>query len=333
MSDRHGERPTAVPNMDRRSVAAGASDAHVVAVDLGGTWARAALFDPSGAVIRRARVGTDRDGGPARIVEQLATLIDEVAGRRSGTEVTPSVAVVGVPGVVNPDSGVVYSAANLADWRNVPLRRMLEERMALPCMVEHDAALAALAEYRRGAGRGCVNFAYVTVSTGIGAGLILNNQLYRGQQGTAGEFGHMVSIPNGPLCHCGNRGCLNAIASGDGIAAAAGAERAEDVAAAAAAGDVESCRVLIWAAHHLGLALGGLINLLALDAVALGGGVFAAGDLFWDTLSAAIAEGSWATPRAHCQIMHAELLDDAGLVGAYELAADALVGYEAQPHD
>jgi glucokinase len=192
--------------------------------------------------------------------------------------------------------------------------------------VENDANLAALAEQRQGAGRGVANFAYITVSTGIGAGLILDGRLYRGAEGGAGEFGHMVAVPDGPMCSCGHRGCLNAIASGDAIARDAGADSAADVARAAAAGDEKSQKVLAFTARYLGIALGGLINLLNLDAVALGGGVLGAGDRFWTPMVAAVAEGSWPAAREHCLIERAQLGDDRGVIGAFELARDEVAG-------
>ena len=290
----------------------------VVGIDLGGTWLRAAAFDAAGGIVRRGRVATDRDGGPARVVDQIVGLVRELLVSPTGSASRPSVTVIGVPGTVAPISGVVHAAANLTDWQEVPLRQMLEGQLGCRCVVENDANVAALAEYRRGAGRGVANFAYVTVSTGIGAGLVLDNRLYLGSVGGAGEFGHMVAIPDGPPCSCGHRGCINAIASGDGIARAAGAESAEDVVRAAAAGDARAQAVLDAAARYLGIALGGLINLLALDAVALGGGVFGAGASFWGVMVAAVAEGSFAATRAHCQIRPAELTSDLGLVGAFE---------------
>lgn len=303
--------------------------APVVGLDLGGTWLRAAAFDPVGAIVERARVPTDREGGPQPIVDQIVGLARRVtAGSHSSPDSTPAMVVVGVPGTVDPRGGIVRTAANLADWRDVPLQAMLEAGLGCQCVVENDANVAVLAEHRRGVGRKTSNFAYVTVSTGIGAGLILDHHLYRGSFGGAGEFGHMVAIPDGPLCHCGNRGCINAIASGDGIARDAGTASAEDAVIAAAAGDARAQAVLDAAARYLGIALGGLINLLALDAVALGGGVFGAGDSFWKAMVAAVAEGSFPSTRANCQVLRAELTADLGLVGAYELARETALKAE-----
>ena len=286
----------------------------VVAVDLGGTWLRVAPFDEAGEMGRTVRVPTPAANGPARVVEAICDLAAEAApGRRPRL-------VIGVPGPVDPAKGVVHGAPNLPGWKEVALRQLIQERLGWECRVEHDAGLAALGEHRRGAGRGSSNFAYVTVSTGIGAGLILGRRLYRGSQGTAGEFGHVVVEPDGPRCRCGNRGCLEAVASGTGIAERAGMASGAEVSRAAAKGDPAAQEVLDRAADHLGRALGGLLNLLNLDAVALGGGVFNAGSQFWERMVEAVAQGSFPGPRRHARLAPAELKGDAGLLGAYELA-------------
>ncbi len=298
--------------------------ARVIAVDLGGTWLRAATFDEKGGIVRRAAVATERSRGPLGIVDQIDSLVRQVGGSHYEAPSKRKVVVIGVPGTVNPATGVVLVAANLPGWHDVPLKQMLETKTGYECLVEHDANLAALAEYRRWTVRAVAHFAYVTVSTGIGAGLVFDGHLYRGGTGSAGEFGHMVAVMDGPLCRCGNQGCLDAVASGSAIARMAGADSAEDVARAAAAGDEPSRLVLAVAARHLGIALGGLINLLNLDAVALGGGVFGAGDMYWDSVMAAVAEASFVSTRQHCRFTRAQLGGDQGLVGAFELAHHCL---------
>lgn len=289
----------------------------LLAGDLGGTWLRLAAFDAEGRMGERLRVATPAGAGPEAVVDAICDLA------RAASQGESPPLVIGVPGPVDPGSGVVHGAPNLPGWKEVPLRGLLERGLGRSCQVEHDAALAALGEHRRGAGRGTRNFAYVTVSTGIGAGLILDGRLYRGSQGTAGEFGHFVVQPNGPLCHCGNRGCLEAVASGTGIAALAGRASAAEVAAAAESGDQLARSVLSAAAGYLGRALGGLLNLLNLDAIALGGGVFNAGHSFWVETLAAVAEGSFSAPREHARLVPAQLGGDAGLLGAFELARDS----------
>ncbi len=292
----------------------------VVALDLGGTWIRAARFSRRGEIVKRARDRTAAHLGPAAVVAQIRSLVEAVGPAAQERRVV----AIGVPGPVDPFTGVVEGAPNLPGWRAFPLKQQVEEALGSPCLVDHDATLAALGEHRQGAGRGFPNFVYVTVSTGIGAGLVLDGRLYRGGQGKAGEFGHTVVDPAGPACHCGNRGCLEALSSGTAIAALAGLGSAAAVSRAAQAGDESAARVLATAASHLGLAVGGsLINLLNPDAIAFGGGVFAAGPAFWDQMVEGVARGSFQAPREHCRLLKAELGEDQGLVGAFVLALDA----------
>jgi glucokinase len=290
----------------------------IIALDLGGTWVRVARFGEDGAILARARDRTAHQG-PEVVVAQIKRLVEEVDPGSPRERIV----AIGVPGPVDPFAGVVEGAPNLPGWRMFPLKDAVEAALGSTCLVDHDATLAALGEHRQGAGRGFSNFGYITVSTGIGAGLVLGGRLYRGAQGKAGEFGHMVVYPDGPLCTCGNRGCLEALASGTAIASLAGMESAAAVSRAAAGGDRRAALVLSEAARHLGLAVGGLINLLNLDGIAFGGGVFGAGVSFWDEMVRGVVGGSFAAPRQHCRLLRAELGEDQGLVGAFELAMDA----------
>lgn len=296
----------------------------IVAVDLGGTWVRAASFEADGTIRCRARAATLREAGPEAVVAQICSLAREVVAAEPGLIWQELVVALAVPGPVDPVAGMVDAAPNLPGWRMVPLRELVEAQLGCRCLIDHDASLAALGEHRRGAGLGVADFVYITVSTGISAGLIFGHRLYRGGSGRAGEFGHVVVVEGGPLCHCGQRGCLEAVASGTAIALAAGVASAAEVGRLAAAGDAMAQGVLAAAARHLGLAVGGLINLLNPDLIAFGGGVLGAGVSFWDAMVAAVAEGSFAATRAHCRLELTQLGEDQGLLGAYELARDEL---------
>ncbi|HUY57934.1 MAG TPA: ROK family protein [Candidatus Micrarchaeaceae archaeon] len=293
----------------------------VAGVDLGGTWIRVGLAGPDGRIRHRAQVRTAASQGPEGVLAQIEELVREAVSAVPESSLSQLVLAVGVPGPVDLESGVVEGAPNLPGWRRFPVRQRLEKLLGCECLIDHDANLGALAEHRRGTGRGTQDFVYVTVSTGIGAGLILGGQLYRGHQGSAGEFGHMVILPEGPLCNCGNRGCLEAVASGTAIARQAGLGSASEVGRLAAAGDPGAQAVLSRAARYVGLALGGLINLLNPEAVAVGGGVAAAPE-FWSAVLAGVADSSFASVRGSCRIERAELGEDQGLLGAIELALD-----------
>ncbi|HVB54715.1 MAG TPA: ROK family protein [Candidatus Acidoferrales bacterium] len=294
----------------------------VAGVDLGGTWLRVGLAGPDGQVRHQGRARTAASDGPAGVLAQIEGLVREAVAAEPDARLSRLVLAIGVPGPVDVGAGVVEGAPNLPGWRRVPVRDRLEQMLGCQCLIEHDANLGALAEHRRGTGRGTQDFVYVTVSTGIGAGLILGGQLYRGHQGSAGEFGHMVILPDGPLCNCGNRGCLEAVASGTAIARQMGVGSAAEVGRLAAAGDVAAQRVLSQAARYVGLALGGLINLLNPEAVAVGGGVVAYAPQFWTEILTGVADASFASVRRTCRIEQAELGEDQGLVGAIELGLD-----------
>jgi glucokinase len=289
---------------------------------LGGTWLRVGLAGPDGEVRHRARARTAATEGPSGVLAQIDQLVREVVAAEPEAALSRLVLAMGVPGPVDSGAGVVEGAPNLPGWDHVPVRDRLEKLLGCRCLIEHDANLGALAEHRRGIGRGTQDFVYVTVSTGIGAGLILGGQLYRGHQGSAGEFGHMVIVADGPLCNCGNRGCLEAVSSGTAIARAAGVSSAFEVGRLAAAGDVGAQEVLTQAARYVGLALGGLINLLNPEAVAVGGGVLASSPKFWTDVLASIGDASFPAVRGTCRVERAALGEEQGLLGAVELGLD-----------
>jgi glucokinase len=242
---------------------------------------------------------------------------------------------IGLPGPVDPAAGVVISPVNLPGFKNVPLNRILTRATGIPSFLHHDAHLAALGEHQRGAARGASEVIYVTVSTGVGAGLVLGGELYAGAHGIAGEVGHIVVQPDGPLCICGNRGCLEAIASGTGIARAAresapgtpgsalhGLENphAEDVARAAHAGDELANAILETAGTYLGLAIGTLINLFNPQLIVLGGSVLKSGAPLLQPMRRSMNASSWKASRRGLRIVRPALGDDAGLIGAVEFA-------------
>lgn len=304
----------------------------VAGIDLGGTLMRVAVADGRGQIRHQQKRLTGAQRGPEAVIEDLVEGVRNAA-KAAGLRVPDLEAlVVGVPGPVDTRRGTVLTPPNLPGWHHVPLAAILRRRLRVRAYLENDANLAAVGEHRRGAGRGADNLIYVTISTGIGGGLILDGRLYRGSTGTAGEVGHMVVVPDGPRCSCGNRGCLEAVASGTGIARRArvlmqGRRRpgatpvsAEWVVTAARAGDRLAAAVLIEAGTALGRALGSLVNLLNPEVIILGGGVSQAGRLLMSPMRASLADASFPEARAATRIVRARLGQDAGLVGAVEWA-------------
>ncbi|MCR4406376.1 MAG: ROK family protein [Anaerolineae bacterium] len=253
-------------------------------------------------------------------------------------------AAVGVSfgGPVDAARGLVRLSHHVPGWEEMPLQQWLEKRLGVPAAVDNDANAAALGEHRFGAGQGCNSLMYITVSTGVGGGLILNGRLWRGAEGMAGEIGHMAVDPDGPLCLCGKRGCVERLASGPYIAqrarewlqaqpergsllrALAGNDletiSAQLVAQAAAQGDDLAWEALEVAARGLGMGIGNSANLLNPERFVLGGGVTKAGERWWDVVRR-VARAT-ALPQVHFEIVPAALGDDAPLWGAIALAED-----------
>ncbi len=313
----------------------------VVGGDLGGTRFRVALADGTGRFLRRSSCLTEADQGLEAVLGRMKRMIREVM-----TDAPCPVAAVAIaaPGPLDPWKGVVFSPPNLKGWGDVPLKQIMEDDLGVPVHLGNDANLAALAEWRFGAGRGCDHLVYVTVSTGVGGGVIDKGQLVLGCGGGAGEVGHMTIDMNGPRCNCGNPGCLEALSSGTAIARRA-AERlqagavsrltemaggvpqrvtAELVVEAARAGDQVAGEVMRAAGYALGVGLVNLMHLYDPQVIVLGGGVTNAGELLFGPMREAIQERALESFRKRTRIVLAELGDEVGVYGAVALALSQL---------
>ncbi|MFL6161356.1 MAG: ROK family protein [Jatrophihabitantaceae bacterium] len=228
---------------------------------------------------------------------------------------------IGLGGHVNGSSGVVVESPFL-NWQNVPLRQLVAERMSLPVVIENDVNTLAVAEQWFGAGSSFPSFALVTIGVGVGGALVLDGQLWRGISGAAGEFGHMVVDPDGPLCHCGKRGCLEAVVGDNAIAAAMSAAagrritKVSQVVSAAHAGDPDARRVFTQAGVALGRAIAALLNLLNPPLVILSGEGITASDLFIDALRAELHRDAFSSTAADCTVLVRPLPDETWARGA-----------------
>lgn len=309
----------------------------IIAVDLGGTQLRAALFTPDGVIHKRVSRETNASAGPDAVLERICQTAEQIVPKDGRVQAIG----VSAPGPLDPFNGVVLGAPNLPGWDRVPLRDILSARFDVPVVVGNDANLAALGEHRFGAGRGYDDMIYMTISTGIGGGIVVRGKLLLGYKGLAGEIGHMVMQPGGPLCGCGNRGCLEALASGTaighqartlvssgrapGILAAAGGDAAmvssKTVGQAAAAGDRVATKLLRRAGRYIGIGIANLMHLLNPQCFVLGGGVTHAGELLFKPIRRTARR--WVQVPQYAddtKIVPAELGDDAGLFGALALA-------------
>ena len=306
-----------------------------VGIDLGGTQLRVAVADDHGRLRTVLRHPTQASRGRDHVIKLIVATVKDTL-EEDGTPPRDVRALgIGLPGPVDPAAGLVISPGNLPGFRSVPLNRILTRATGIPSFLHHDAHLAALGEHRRGAARGASEMIYVTVSTGIGAGILLRGELYAGAHGIAGEVGHIVLRRDGPPCTCGQRGDLESIASGTGIARAAGElapgtpssalhglehPDAEDVVRAARAGDELATAILENAGTYLGTAMGTLVNLFNPQLIVLGGSVIKAGSFLLGPMRRSMNASSWKAARRGLRIVRPALGDDVGLIGAVEYA-------------
>jgi glucokinase len=324
----------AAPSSKPGGVGLVAKGSYIVAIDLGGTNLRVALADTKGELRNRLNLPTQAEDGPDRVIGQMVEGVRELTAELSPQQILGI--GVGAPGPLDPSSGVVFTPPNLPGWRDVPLKALLERELSLPVYLGNDANLAALGEHRFGAGRGLRNLVYLTISTGIGVGVIVEGQLLLGEQGLAGEAGHMTIDMNGPPCKCGNVGCLEALASGLAIArraqalldagastsipsfAQGGQITAEAVEAAARGQDPVALEIMAAVGDCLGVGVLNLIHLFNPQAVIIGGGVSNAGELLFQPIRRIIAQRAMPNFR-QVQILPAALGEDVGLYGAVAL--------------
>ncbi|MEY2228031.1 MULTISPECIES: ROK family protein [Streptomyces] len=302
---------------------------HVIALDVGGTGMKAALVADDGTLLHEARRATGRERGPDAVVETIQDFAAELldTGReRFGRPA--SAAGVAVPGIVDAENGIAVYAANLG-WRDVPMRALLSSRLGgIPVALGHDVRTGGLAEGRIGAGRGADRFLFVPLGTGIAGAIGIAGRIEAGAHGYAGEIGHIVVRPGGPACGCGQRGCLETLASAAAVsrawAAASGDPDADaaDCAKAVASGDPRAQEVWLAAVGALADGLVTAITLLDPRTLIIGGGLAEAGETLFTPLRTAVEERVTFQRLPH--IVPAALGDTAGCLGAGLLAWDLL---------
>ena len=311
----------------------------VVAGDLGGTRFRVALADEQGRFLFRDAVLTEVSEGREAVLGRMKNLLRAAIDR----SVDPVTAIaIAAPGPLDPFRGVIHKAPNIPHFENIPIKQAIEDEFGIPTSLNNDCNLGALGEARYGAGRGLNFLVYITVSTGVGGGVIDRGQMLLGSTGAATEVGHMTIDMNGPLCGCGNRGCVESFASGTGIrnqaiaALSAGAEssmlgkvggdidalRAETVVDAAREGDPLAASIMRKAGYALGVGVANVMHLFDPDLIAIGGGVTNAGELLFAPMREAIAERAMEYYRQRIRVVPSALGDDVGLYGAVAFALD-----------
>lgn len=293
-----------------------------IGVDLGGTNIKAARVAANGKIEKQTRRATRTDTGAEGIADTIAELVQEL-----GDGVDLVGVGIGIPGVTT-EAGVVVIAPNL-NWHDVPFKALVASRIDHLVVVDNDANVAALAEARVGAGAGCDALVMITLGTGIGGGVVIQGQIHHGASHSAGEVGHMCVLPDGPLCGCGKRGCLEVFSAGPamvrfvkkgldaGQKSVVGDDLTpEQICFSAASGDALCVAAVAQAGKFLGIAAANLTNVLSPNVIAIGGGISAAGDVMMKPILASAREHTLKGLFEHTQIKLATLGNDAGSIGA-----------------
>jgi glucokinase len=308
-------------------------------IDLGGTKILVLITDGHGNVLGDQRVATNAHEGPDAVIARIVETVKGASGE-AGVDVSEiRAAGVSAPGPIDAADGMITDPPNLPGWHDVPLASILSERLGVPVVLENDANCQGLAEHQFGAGRAFRHLLFVTISTGIGGGIIIDNELYAGASGAAGELGHIAVATEGPVCGAGHVGCLEAFASGTAIARDAEdliragqlprtariAEHnppldAEDVYRASQEGESEAGAIIERAGRYLGIGLASLINAFNPEAIVLGGGMMNMGDAILQPAIDVARLRSFEQSFTDVKIVEGELGDRAAALGAIAVA-------------
>ena len=307
-------------------------------VDLGGTTVACALVSADGRIIAEKSIPTQSHEGPPAVLARISQLVLELA-RKAGEK--PAAVGMGVPGLVDMGRGRTRFLPNLpTQWRDVPVAETLAREIGCPVFLLNDARLATLGELVYGHGRSARSMVFFTLGTGVGGGIVIDGKLRLGPLGAAGEVGHQTVVPDGLVCGCGNRGCLETVASGPAISAEgirlmrsglapklfeitggeASAVGPAEMAQAAAAGEPTVREAILRAARYLGIGAANLVSALHPELIVLGGGVAAIGDLLIDEVRAEMLRRVRMFPTDGVRVERSMLADKAGLWGGIALA-------------
>jgi predicted NBD/HSP70 family sugar kinase len=310
-------RPAALLELDPSAAAA-------VGVDFDHDKVRVAVSDLSRTVLAEASAPHDVDHDATGALELAADKIDQVLTDASVDRERLLGVGIALAGPIDHDKGSLHPSAVLPGWADIDAANELEQRLDTRCYVDNDANLGALAEVTLGAGRNARFAAYVSISSGIGAGIVVDGRPYRGHRGTAGEIGHVVVDAQGPICRCGNRGCLETLASGPALLRLVQATRDEELTVKqmielARDGDAGCRRAIADAGQVVGGVVAGLVNLFSPEMVVVGGDVGEAGDLLLDSLREAVRRDALPAAASELKIVAGELGERANLLGALAL--------------
>lgn len=307
---------------------------YVIGIDLGGTKISTAIADLNGNVLNMHTLETEAKKGKEKVLENLVLSINSILDVSKVDLSSVKCIGIGSPGPLDVTTGTIISSPNLP-FKNFEIVNELKNYFDIDIHLDNDANVATIGEYILGAGRGSDNLVYITVSTGIGGGAILNGKLYAGNTSNALEVGHITLDPNGPVCGCGNFGCLEAISSGTAIAKKANQAlqsgavtslrnyttvTSYEVFKEYANNDAISVDIVDNALNYLGIGVANIISTLDPSMVIIGGGVSKVGDILFDRVKSIVKRRNFKVMSDNCKIVQAGLGTDAGVLGAVSLA-------------
>jgi len=310
-----------------------------VGIDLGGTNIKIGLFDSKLKLISKTSIATKVDMGPKVVIDKMAQTAKKLLVE-AGLSLQDVVAVgIGTPGPAKYSEGIIIKSTNMPTFKNVPICRMLNERLGAPIVFDNDANVACWGEYTVGAGKGVKDIVFFTLGTGIGGGIISNGELVHGCDENGAELGHMIIYPDGRRCNCGQRGCVEAYASADSTArrateaVKAGAESSlkkvldekghltsKDVYEHLAAGDRLAKEITDGTAKALAITCINMLHTTEPKRIVFAGGMIAAGDVLLNRIKDFFNEHIWTLKKEYVEICFATLGEDAGIIGAAALA-------------
>ena len=304
---------------------------YVIGIDVGGTNIKFGLINSLGKIISRNNLITANCSKTKnQLIDSLAEAIKELL-QDNGLNSKDVLGVgIGLPGLINYEKGVVTSLTNISGWRSVPLKSLLQKKLKIPVFIDNDVNLIALGEWKFGAGRGYNNLLCMTLGTGVGSGIILNGDLYRGEGFAAGELGHMPLNEKGPSCNCRGFGCFECYV-GNGVLVAKAAKifknkniKLEDVYDLANGGNIRAVQFWGETAAHIGNGLVGVVNLLNPRLIVIGGGVAKSYKLMRKVIEGIVKKRAMKIQANMVKIVRAKLGDDAGLIGSQVLISSSL---------
>jgi len=310
-----------------------------VGIDLGGTNIKIGLFDADLKLIQKTSVSTQADMGPDVVIDKMAQTVEQLLTDAALGLAAVAAVGIGTPGPANYSEGVIIQSTNMPTFKNVPICRMLNEKLGKPIIFDNDANVACFGEFSVGAGKGVNDMIFFTLGTGIGGGVVSNGELVHGCDENAAELGHMIIYPDGRTCNCGQRGCVEAYASADSTARRAteaiqagadsslkkvldekGRITSKDIYEHLAAGDSLAKEITDGTAKALAITCINMLHTTEPRRIVFAGGMIAAGDILLNRIQQYFDDQIWTLKKEPVEICFATLGEDAGIIGAAALA-------------